>query len=73
MLNLTRIAIVKNLNKIISHVIFIIIFFTLITPMSFILKIFRIDRLNLKKKNKDTYWLSRKKSEIESNSFKNQY
>jgi hypothetical protein len=53
------------LGKIVSPVVMGIIFFFVITPISLILKIFRKDVLNLKKNNKNSYWIE--KTEPKSN------
>ena len=58
------------LGHIISPVIMGLIFFMVVTPTAFILKVFRKDVLNLKNNNKKTYWII--KSEV-SSSLKNQY
>ena len=58
------------LGKIVSPVVMGIIFFFVITPISLILKIFRKDVLNLKKNNKNSYWIE--KTEPKSN-MKNQF
>ena len=47
------------LGKIVSPVVMGIIFFFVITPISLILKIFRKDVLNLKKNNKNSYWIEK--------------
>ena len=67
MINLIMMKLIK---KIISTIFFLIIFLSIITPISFFLKIFMIDKLKIKKKNRKTYWIDRKKNQI---SFKNQY
>jgi hypothetical protein len=53
------------LGKIVSPIVMGIIFFFVITPISLILKIFRKDVLNLKKNNKNSYWIE--KTEPKSN------
>ena len=47
------------LGKIVSPIVMGIIFFFVITPISLILKIFRKDVLNLKKNNKNSYWIEK--------------
>ena len=47
-----------------------IIFFTIVTPTSLIMKLFGKNLLNLKKSNKSTYWI--KRSDIKSK-MKNQF
>ena len=58
------------LGHVISPIIMGLIFFMVVTPTSFALKIFRKDILNLKKNNDKTYWII--KSKINS-SLKNQF
>jgi hypothetical protein len=58
------------LGHILSPVIMGLIFFMVVTPTAFILKVFRKDVLNLKNNNKKTYWII--KSEV-SSSLKNQF
>tara|TARA_B110000046_G_C12867009_1_gene344352 strand:+ start:103 stop:489 length:387 start_codon:yes stop_codon:yes gene_type:complete len=58
------------LGNVISPIIMGLIFFMVVTPTSFALKIFRKDILNLKKNNDKTYWII--KSKINS-SLKNQF
>ena len=58
------------LGKIFSPIIMGFIFFTVVTPTAFIMKIFRKDILNLRKNTKSTYWI--KKVEQKS-SMKNQF
>ncbi len=53
------------LNRIISPVIMFIIFVITFFPIGFILKILRIDIINLKYNNKKSYWIERT-NEIES-------
>ena len=73
MINLIITNLTKKIAGIISAIFFLIIFLSLITPISLFLKIFKIDRLKIKKKDKETYWLDRKKNQISPKSFKNQY
>ena len=58
------------LGHILSPVIMCLIFFMVVTPTAFVLKVFRKDVLNLKNNNKKTYWII--KSEV-SSSLKNQF
>ncbi|MDA9153111.1 SxtJ family membrane protein [Candidatus Pelagibacter sp.] len=58
------------LGKIVSPIVMGIIYFGLITPISFLLKIFNKDVLNLKKNTKKTYW---KKRENEISNMRNQF
>ena len=47
------------LGKIVSPIVMGVIFFFVITPISFILKIFKKDVLNLKKSNTKSYWVEK--------------
>jgi len=47
------------LGKIVSPVVMGIVFFFVVTPISLILKVFRKDVLNLKKNNKNSYWIEK--------------
>tara|TARA_B100000965_G_scaffold245351_1_gene205885 strand:- start:53 stop:451 length:399 start_codon:yes stop_codon:yes gene_type:complete len=47
------------LGSIISPIIMGIIYYLLITPISMIMRVFGLDSLNLRKKNKKTYWIKR--------------
>ena len=58
------------LGNIISPVVMGIIYFGLITPISFLLKIFNKDVLSLKKNTQKTYW---KKRENEISNMRNQF
>ena len=60
-LNIYWIKFGEILGKFISPIVMMIIFFLLITPLSFILKIFGKDMLNIKYNNFKTYWIKRKK------------
>ena len=58
------------LGSIISPVVLSLIFYLIITPISFILRIFGKDVLNLKYKKSSSYWL---KKETKKSSMKNQF
>ena len=58
------------LGKIISPVIMAIIFFLVVTPTGLIMRILGKDLLNLKKTNKDTYWIVKDNT---NNNLKNQF
>ena len=49
------------------------IYFGLITPVSVITRIFGRDELNLKNKNKKSYWVKREPLSPAGDSFKNQF
>jgi energy-coupling factor transporter transmembrane protein EcfT len=58
------------LGSVISPIIMGLAFFLVVTPTSFILKIFKKDVLNLKKNNDKSYWITKPKI---NNSLKNQF
>jgi len=58
------------LGNIISPIIMAFIFFLVVTPISFIMKIFGKDILNLKKNNSSSYWI---KKEKQSDSMRKQF
>ena len=39
-----------------------VIFFFVITPINFVMKIFQKDLIGLKKNNRDSYWIDRDKN-----------
>ena len=49
------------LGKIIAPVVMFLIFFVLITPYGFVIRIFGKDLLNIKLSNKTSYWIKREK------------
>jgi len=49
------------LGKIITPIVMMIVFFIVLTPLSFIVKLFIKDLLNLKFVKKNSYWITRKK------------
>ena len=58
------------LGNIISPIIMAFIFFLVVTPISFIMKIFGKDILNLKKNNNSSYWIKKDK---QSDSMRKQF
>ena len=59
-LNNFLIKLCELLGKIIAPIVMLFIFFVIITPMSFLVKIMRKDLLNVKfDKNKSSYWIKR--------------
>ena len=58
------------LGNIISPIVMGIIFFLVVTPTSIIMKILRKDLLNLKKNNKNSYWIEKQK---QNSSMKKQF
>jgi hypothetical protein len=59
------------LGKVVSPIVLSAIFFTLITPVALITRLFGRDALLLKKRQVSSYWVD--KEPIEPNSFKNQF
>ena len=57
------------LGKYISPIIMAIVFFCVVTPTGLIMKILRKDLLNLKKKDKKSYWIERKSRSEMKNQF----
>jgi len=58
------------LGNVISPIIMSIIFFLVVTPTSFIMKILGKDLLNLKKNTKNSYWI---KKQNQNSRMKNQF
>ena len=58
------------LGNVISPIIMSIIFFLVVTPTSFIMKILGKDLLNLKKNTKNSYWITKQK---QNSRMKNQF
>ena len=52
------------LGHIISPIIMALIFFLVVTPISFIMRIFGKDILNLKKNNNSSYWIKKDKQSV---------
>jgi hypothetical protein len=50
------------LGKIIAPIVMMIIFFIVLTPLSFIVKLFGKDLLKIKFIKKNSYWINRKKN-----------
>ena len=63
----------KLLSIIISPIILGIIFFIIITPLSFFFKIIGRDELHLKNKKISSYWIKRGNPKTEEDFFRNQY
>ena len=49
------------LGKVIAPIVMMIVYFIVLTPLSFIVKLFIKDLLNLKFIKNDSYWITRKK------------
>ena len=60
-LNRTWIKFGEILGKIIAPVVMFLIFFVLITPYSFVIRIFGKDLLKTRLSNKTSYWIKREK------------
>ena len=58
------------LGNVIAPIIIGIIFFVVVTPTSFVMKILRKDLLNLKKNNQNSYWIEKKN---QNSRMKNQF
>ena len=58
------------LGNVISPIVMSIIFFLVVTPTSFIMKILGKDLLNLKKNTKNSYWITKQK---QNSRMKNQF
>ena len=69
-LNKTWFKIGILLGNVISPIIMSIIFFLVVTPTSFIMKILGKDLLNLKKNTKNSYWI---KKQNQNSRMKNQF
>ena len=60
----------KGFKKIILYLVFGFVFYLILTPLSFVLKILGKDIINLKKNNKQSYWIEKKNSK---NTMRNQF
>ena len=58
------------LGKIVSPLVMGIVYFIVVTPIGLLMRIFGKDILNLKKNNKNTYWVDK---DIKNGTMKNQY
>ena len=59
------------LGMIVSPIVMSVIFFGIFTPIAFFMRLFGRDELILKFKKRNTYWINRQSSQLES--FKNQF
>jgi len=59
------------LGMIVNPIVMSIIFFGIFTPIAFFMRLFGRDELILKFKKRNTYWINRQSSQLES--FKNQF
>ena len=62
-----------TLGTIFRPIVMGVIFFTLITPIAFLMRFFGRDELKLKKSNEETYWKKREPSSLDQNFFRNQF
>jgi hypothetical protein len=53
------------LNSIFAPIIITFIYFTLVTPIGLLVRLFKFDLLNLKKNNSNSYWIIEKKNRID--------
>tara|TARA_Y100001970_G_C14111013_1_gene790863 strand:+ start:557 stop:934 length:378 start_codon:yes stop_codon:yes gene_type:complete len=60
-LNIFWIKIGEVLGKFISPIVMFLIYFTILTPLSFLIRITGKDLLNIKYSKKKSYWITRKK------------
>ena len=58
------------LGNIVAPIVMGIVYFLVVTPTGLIMRMFRKDLLNLKKNNKNTYWIDKDNS---NSNFKNQF
>lgn len=63
----------QGLGKIVSPIVLGIIFFGLLTPISFFAKLTGRDELKLRRSKSETYWVTPIGSNSDSESFKNQF
>jgi hypothetical protein len=61
------------LGKITNPLVLGIIFFLMITPLAFFLRAMGRDELRLQKKGGDTYWIHRRPTNLDPESFSNQF
>ena len=72
-LNRTWMFIGYLLGRLVSPIILGLIFFALITPIAFILRIFGRYELRIKKYKVRSYWLNRKTTDLNIDSFNDQF
>ena len=61
------------LGRIINPLVLGIIFFAIITPLGFFLRIFGRDELNIQSQSSNSFWKKRKLTRIQPSSLKNQF
>jgi hypothetical protein len=57
------------LGRIVSPIVMALVFFIVVTPTGLIMKLFKKDLLQLKRKNKKSYWIEKKSKSKMSNQF----
>ena len=57
------------LGRIVSPIVMALVFFIVVTPTGLIMKLFQKDLLQLKRKNKKSYWIERNSKSKMSNQF----
>ena len=57
------------LGRIVSPIVMALVFFIVVTPTGLIMKLFKKDLLQLKRKNKKSYWIERNSKSKMSNQF----
>ena len=57
------------LGRIVSPIVMALVFFIVVTPTGLIMKLFKKDLLQLKKKDKKSYWIEKKSKSKMSNQF----
>lgn len=73
LLNRAWFAFGELLGRVVSPIALGLIFFALITPISIITRLFGRDELRLKRRAALSYWVPRHTSELDPNSFKQQF
>src|SRR5947208_16585721 len=63
----------QGIGKIVSPIVMGIIFFGILTPISFVTRLFGRDELRLKRRAGNSYWIDRPPSDSPANSFRNQF
>ena len=62
-----------KLKDLLTHMILGLIYFLILTPIGFVLRIFGRDTLRLKPYYGDSFWIEVDSNKIDSKSFKKQY
>jgi ABC-type multidrug transport system fused ATPase/permease subunit len=61
------------LGTVVSPIVLGLIFFGMLTPIAFLMRVFGRDELRIKLVNRPTYWKDRSSSDSSNSSFKNQF